>query len=190
MTEFPNFRIQEKGSISALFLEKGLLDFAAATAFVAKLPYRRNTNKNDLCAVFEEACGTCSTKHALLAELATENDFRGIDLILSIFQMNANNTPKIAETLNQNGLKFIPEAHNYLRYQNQLLDFTTPHPAYSLEKEILIELKIKPSQISSFKVDFHRQYLKRWLEENQQIPFSLNELWSIREKCIWDLANK
>ncbi len=44
--------------------------------------------------------------------------------MLGIFKMNAENTPQITDILSKNQLNYIPEAHNYFKFQNEIFDFT------------------------------------------------------------------
>src|SRR5690349_8378681 len=112
MSEF-NFKIESSGSSSVAFRSLGILDFKSAAAYIQCLPYKRNKEKKVLNCVLIEGLGTCSTKHALLKQLADENNFTGLKLIVGIFKMNAINTPVIAPLLKQNDLQYIPEAHCY-----------------------------------------------------------------------------
>ena len=189
MKELPNFEIKQNGEISREFLSLNILTFKEATEFVRKLKYGRNENKNDLKSVFVDNCGTCSTKHSLLKKLADENNHSEIKLTLGIFKMNSSNTKEIEQTLKTHNLEYLPEAHNYLKYKNEIYDFTKKHSKPSdFVNELLEEIEIKPEQITSFKVDYHKEYLKKWLTENGKIKFTLNEIWKIREKCIENLT--
>lgn len=184
-----NFDIKPAGIISGKFLDMDIRDFDNAAQFIRHLPYSRNTDKNNLLTVFTDRCGTCSTKHALLKQLATENNRADLRLILSIFKMNSRNTPEIAVTLTKHGLEYIPEAHTYLKYQDRIIDHTKPSfDPLTYESDILEELEIEPSQITDFKVAYHKAFLEEWLERNPSIPYSTDELWTIREQCIRDLA--
>ena len=191
MKNLPNFRIQSLGEISNEFLRNGILTFSDATDFVANMDYGRNANKDDLKTVFIDNRGTCSTKHALLKKLADENGLEEIKLFLGIFKMNAKNTLAISGTLRKNKLEFIPEAHNYLKFENEIFDFTTSDSkASDFENDLIFEVEILPSQISNYKVDFHRRFLHDWLNQNSGIKFELDQFWKIRESCIQDLANE
>jgi hypothetical protein len=53
--------------------------------------------------------------------------------------------------------------------------------------DLLEEISVAPEQVADYKVAYHRNFLERWLEENPKTPYSLDELWSIREQCIRDL---
>lgn len=189
MIESLNFDIKPVGKISRKFLTLNISTFNEATEFVRQLAYGRNENKADLTTVFTDNCGTCSTKHALLKQLSDENNFTDLKLIIGLFRMNADNTPKISATLRKNRLEYIPEAHNYLKYGTQILDFTnkTSKPA-DFEGELIEETEIQADQIADFKVNYHKQYLAKWLDKQKAINLTLDELWKIREQCISDLS--
>ncbi len=184
-----NFKINSDKEISHLFLKNNCSDFLSASEFVRNLPYRRNLNKDNLATVFIDECGTCSTKHAVLKILAEENNQPDFKLILGIFRMNGKNTPKIKPVLEKYNLDDIPEAHNYLKFKNQILDFTKKHSSeQDFINELLEETEIEPHHISEFKIEFHKNYLRKWIAENPQIHYSLEELWKIREECITALS--
>lgn len=189
MKDSLNFDIKPVGTISRHFLAHNILTFSEATKFVRELPYGRNKNKADLTTLFNDNCGTCSTKHALLKQLADENNFAGLKLITGLFRMNSSNTPKISTTLKQHKLDYIPEAHNYLKYGYQILDFTnkTSKPT-DFENELIEETEIRTDQIADFKINYHKQYLTNWLDKEKTINLTLDELWKIREQCIADLS--
>lgn len=191
MINLPNFKIQPLGEISNEFLAREIYNFNEATNFVANLSYGRNKDKNDLKTIFTDNSGTCSTKHALLKKLADENGFSEIKLILGIFKMNSENTIEISKTLNKNNLEYIPEAHNYLKFKNQIFDFTKANSKPSdFENDLIEEIEILPSQISNYKIQLHKNHLQNWLNKNIEIEFTLNEIWKIREQCIQDLSSK
>src|ERR1700740_2919474 len=117
-----DFDITSSSFISVAFREKGIHSFRKACDYVKQLPYRRNSDKTYLLCVFTENCGTCSTKHALLKQLAEENNATDIKLVLGIFKMNGSNTPAVKQILDEAGLNHIPEAHNYLKAKNEVID--------------------------------------------------------------------
>jgi len=186
-----NFHIRHVGAISRLFLNHNISTFSEATHFVRELAYGRNRNKEDLKTVFQDSCGTCSSKHALLKRLAEENHVADLKLMMGIFRMNAVNTPKISATLQRHKLDYIPEAHNYQKYADLILDFTTVNskPA-DCENDLLEEIEITADKISDFKVKYHQDYLRTWLHKQNFPKLTLDELWKIREQCIADLATR
>lgn len=183
-----NFDIKNNGEVSNEFLNLGITDFKTAGEFVSQLSYKRNANKKDILCVFKDNAGTCSTKHATLRKLALENNHSEVKLILGIFKMDKEYSPKIEDTLNENQLDYIPEAHNYLKLGNEYLDFTKPKAEYSdFQNKLLEEHEIEFNQINEEKILIHQNYLKKWVENDSE--FDLESIWKIREKCIVDLQN-
>jgi hypothetical protein len=66
----------------------GVHDFVGAARHILGRPYGRIRDREKFWLVLSEGCGTCTTKHALLAELGQE---QGIDiqLTLGIYEMSA-----------------------------------------------------------------------------------------------------
>lgn len=190
MTNHPDFEIKSKGQISKEFIDRNILTFNQASIFVRQLAYGRNADKNNLASVFTDNCGTCSTKHALLKKLADENNFEKVKLVVGLFKMNKKNTPEISETLQKNQLEYIPEAHCYLKFEDQIIDLTkiNSKPTDFLD-DLIEEIEISPEQITDYKVNYHKNYLVTWLDKNEQIDLSINDIWKIREQCIKDLAD-
>ena len=184
-----DFQLTSGGAITSAFLERGISGFAAAMDYVKMIPYGRNHDKTHLLSVLSDHCGTCSTKHALLKLLADENGRQDIKLMLCLFRMNAHNTPAISGILQSHGLDHIPEAHNYLRWERQIFDVTFPGTHSTIfVKELISEVEIEPQQITGFKVNFHKEYLRNWLK-NTAANITMDELWEIREACIKRLGH-
>jgi hypothetical protein len=184
-----NFTITADAPVSKAFLDRGIADFTSAAKFMRALPYKRNANKEDLLTVFTDGCGTCSTKHALLRQLAVENGRDDIKLMLGVLKMNADNAPKIAATLQKHSLAYMPEAHNYLMIGADRLDYTFPNSnSDDFINDLMSEIEIEPHQITSYKVAYHKEVLQQWITDTNQQK-SLSEIWAIREQCIADLSN-
>jgi hypothetical protein len=184
-----NFDIKSSSTISQNFTSRQVNTFVDACNYIRQLPYKRNSNKADLSSVFVDQYGTCSTKHALLRQLAVENKEDKIKLILGVFKMSKLNTPQIGATLDMYGLTYILEAHNYLSFGNEIIDCTkTSFSVDNFVADLVAEIEIEPNQITDYKVNYHKQILQKWLSENSQINLSFNELWTIREQCIEDLS--
>ena len=159
-------------------------DFKSICFYVQNLPYGRNANRYQPELVMKESKGTCSSKHAFLKMVADENRHSEVKLILGIFKMNHLNTPGIGNTLVDAKMEFMPEAHCYLKIGRGRFDFTNPESNFSnIETVILLEKEITPQQVAEFKVEFHQSYLKNWLKKNE-LPYSFEEIWKIREACI------
>lgn len=181
-----DFELNSDKSISKKFHELEIYTFSDAMNFIKNLPYGRNSNRENLILVLDEMKGTCSSKHALLKSLANENEQSEIKLMLGIFKMSESNTPKIKNTLNKFEVEYIPEAHNYLKINNKIYDCTTSNSSeLNFINDLILEIDIEPHQVVDFKVGFHKKFLKDWIKSQ---PFSLDEIWKIRELCIADLS--
>lgn len=184
-----NFSITDTDPIAVAFQQRGIDDFCNALHYVRHLPYGRNPDKTRLLSVLEEGQGTCSTKHALLWQLARIHGQDQVRLCMGIFRMHGGNTPAVSTTLAKYGLPYIPEAHNYLKINGERVDCTQKHSSPAdFMPDLLEETEILPEQITDYKVAYHRQYLERWLQEHPEIAYSLDALWEIREQCIRDLS--
>jgi hypothetical protein len=140
-------------------------------------------------SVLTEGRGTCSTKHALLTALATEQHLPPV-LMLGIYLMNERNTPGVDHVLARHGLAEIPEAHCYLMYDGVRIDITRD---ITLRTEaiaaLLFEEQIAPSQVGLYKVKVHQDFLRNWLRTTDLAKsWTFDELWRIREECIGALG--
>jgi NhaP-type Na+/H+ and K+/H+ antiporter len=182
-----NFELNPSGHLSQEFLKKGISNFNDAMNFVKNLPYGRNQNREDFSLVLKENKGTCSSKHALLKVLADENSRSEVKLMLGIFKMNAKTYPKIQKTLQKNDLEYLPEAHNYLKIENQIFDCTN---SKSSEKDFLpyliSEREIEAKEVIEGKIQIHQDFLKKWSAENE---LDFDKIWEVREECIKNLSS-
>ncbi len=184
----PDYILNSNDQLTLLLKHKGVSTWNELTRYIKYLPYGRHTNRTDLSLVIKEQKGTCSSKHALLKHIANLNVMPDVKLILGIYKMNASNTPKIGDVLNENKISFIPEAHCYLKINKQCFDYTSSHSNFNrIKNDLLLEIEIEPHQVAKFKVDYHRTFIKRWIIEHE-ISFSFDEIWKLREQCIKNLS--
>ena len=185
-----NFSLNTLKPLSKSCIALGLIDFVLVCKYVKQLPYGRNTDRSNFISILDEKRGTCSTKHAFLKQIAIENEVEQIQFCLCIYKMKETNTKGIGKVLSKYNLNYIPEAHTYLKFNNKILDFTRNETSQtSFENSILFEEKILPKQIGNYKLDFHKNYIKDWIA-TKEIPYSLQEIWSIREACIAELGKQ
>lgn len=183
-----DYKLTSYDELTMLAKSNGIESWNALTSFVKDLPYGRNKNRTDLGLVITEKKGSCSSKHALLKKIADLNGVPNISLILGIYKMKPSNTPKIANVLIDNTIECIPEAHCYLKVDQIRVDFTTNDSEFKkIEEDIIQEKEIEPEQVSEFKVEYHKNYLKKWITESK-IGLNFEEVWQIREKCIEKLS--
>jgi hypothetical protein len=179
-----------EGAVTAAFLHIGNEDLRSAAKWVRCLPYARNSRPDDPLIVLTEERGTCSTKHALLRRLAIEQNF-DIALVLGIYEMTEQNTPGVGDILRKYELVTLPEAHCYLRMAGRRIDVTRAVDQVPLAaiSRFLHEEDIEPAQITDYKIALHRQFLLKWIADNNGLGArSLADLWRIREECIAGLS--
>ena len=175
--------------LTKLTHSKGLKTWNELIQHVRQLPYGRNKTRTDFSLVISESKGTCSSKHAFLKSIADENDLP-VKLILCLYKMTEENTPGIGTILSQRKIDFIPEAHCYLKVENERMDFTNKSSDLSrIDSDILEEIEITPEQVGEFKVVYHQNYLRNWTHKNG-LNLSFEEIWEIREQCIFNLSKK
>ena len=178
----PDFRLRPDGEVASGFAALGLNDFRAAARHVRDLPYGRNSDRSDYGLVLDEARGTCSTKHAILAVLAREHE-APVELKLGIYLMNGRNTPGVGPVLSSYRLDDLPEAHCYLVYRGRPVDLTGASTGTA--KRFLYEETIEPDQIGAHKAEAHRAFLRTWAIERGLDP---GFVWQSREECIAALS--
>lgn len=180
----PSFALNARRPLGRRFAALGLGDYRGAARYVRSLPYGRNSDRSDWRLVLEEGRGTCSTKHALLAELARENG-RPVPLVLGVYEMDGENTPGVGSVLGDHGLRCVPEAHCYLMHGGVRVDVTRESEGAAQEQRFLQEEEIEPDQIGGYKVEAHRAFVGRWAESRGLDP---ERVWRAREECIAALA--
>lgn len=183
------FQLESNDPLTIDIVESGVVSWEDLIRCVKNFHYGRNANRSDVSLVWYERKGTCSSKHAFLKHIADLNKVPNVDLILCLYKMNAENTESVGTVLNEFNIDFLPEAHCYLRFKNEPIDVTTKSSDFSkIESDILEEQVIQPEQVNTFKVNYHKAYMKKWGETNHPtLPFEI--LWTIREKCISQLGN-
>jgi hypothetical protein len=170
--------------LTSFIKDKGISTWNQLIEFTRRIPYGRNQNREDFSLVIKENKGTCSSKHGLLKKVADLNKFQHVKLVLGIYKMNHLNTPKIGNTIIESELAYIPEAHCYVKLNNQRIDITTPHADIdNLANDIIEEIEIEAEQVNTFKVDYHKKFLLHWIEKNN-LQMDLDKIWEIREACI------
>lgn len=187
----PKWQLRPQGPITAAFLERNVSDLQQAGQLLQSLPYGRNERPLEPLCVLDEGRGTCSTKHALLARLAEEQD-QPIQLMLGIYEMDPANTPGVGGVLDAHELKLMLEAHCYLMFDSQRIDVTRAPdtPAHPIER-LLHEEQISPDHIGAYKTDLQRRMLRAWITADPESSrgYTLDQLWSIREACIGALGD-
>ena len=119
----PDVELQTRGSISEQCLQRGLTTFHQACHWVKALPYGPNSNKEDSLILFEEGCGTCTTKHGAIARLASAHNLP-VSKHLGFYRLNDDIVTGVNAILVPHGLDFIPQIHCFLGYKEYRVDLT------------------------------------------------------------------
>lgn len=182
----PNFELNINAPLSALLVDFGISDFHSLLKYIKNLAYGKNEITEDLGAVLTEKKGNSSTKHAFLVQAARENDRPDIQLALGFYDLSSKTHPEVSEVLERNNLQSIPEAYNYILFQEKRYDFTKElNGEESPFDTIKNEMTILPSQIIDFKAHFHRFFIINWLKESELgLEFDTDKIWEIREQCL------
>lgn len=184
-----NVLLTSGDKLTELVRSKGVQTWEELLDYVQHIPYGRTKNKLDFGAVIRQNKGTCSTKHALLWEIAQANGIGEVTLVIGLYRMSEENTPGIGKVLVNQGLSYLPEAHCYLILDGQRRDFTSPSADITKVASALIEeVPIKSQEIGPFKESYHRKALQKWLTASE-LDFTLEEIWTIREACILNLSS-
>lgn len=184
----PAVLLQPAGPVTAAFVATGITDFRSAARYVRDLAYGRNRDRADSLAVLREHCGTCSTKHALLARLADEQSLP-LDLMIGIYEMNERNTPGVGAVLARHGLASVPEAHCYLRYARQRIDITRGVSGIDPIAGFMHEEIISPTQIGEYKTALHQHFIREWIARSATYGLAnFDKIWQAREECIAALS--
>ncbi|MCB9745591.1 MAG: hypothetical protein H6740_23645 [Alphaproteobacteria bacterium] len=174
----PAAPLRGTGPLTMLCTSAGLTTLRQAAGWVQGLPYGRNWRRDDPALVLIEGRGTCSSKHAFLAELALEAGAE-VELWLLLYRMSEATDPPVGPVLRAHGLTDLLEAHCALRIDGAWVDLTSPGPERALpvaERE-----QIQPAQVAEWKVTWHREALAR---EAEALGVPLASLWAVREACI------
>ena len=186
----PGIPLRVAGPLSAEISARGIADFRAAGRYLQALPYGRTADRADFRGVLREGKGTCSTKHALLAALAKEQNVPVI-LTLGIYAMHDRNTPGVGPILARYDLPSLPEAHCYLTHEGRRIDVTRSgaEPTEPIT-ELLYEEAIVPEQIRDYKLTLHQRFMRDWVTSHAEEVSgrSFEDVWRIREECIAALA--
>ncbi|MCU0433500.1 MAG: hypothetical protein MUC87_08610 [Bacteroidia bacterium] len=189
MAQEIDFSLSSPQPVTQAFAAAGITRFADAVTYVRKLRYGRISQRNNCMLVLTEQRGTCSSKHQLLALLAVENDRPDIQLVELLFRMNERNVPGTGAVLARHNLPYMPEAHNYLRAGDTLIDATSENVRIDYEGDKISEIVISPHRTTEEKMAAHRTALEHWRNSHAQAAaYTLNELYTIRESCIAAIA--
>lgn len=119
----PEKKIEPAGDISKKFLQLGIDSFQAACGYVHHLPYGYNSDRDDGMILFKEGCGSCTSKHAVIATLAEESGLP-VAKNIGIYAMTEALVSGTAAILEKYDLPYLPMIHCFLVYDRYRIDLT------------------------------------------------------------------
>lgn len=118
-----NAPIENAGPISNAFQNLNVPDFHAACAWLQALPYGKNSRSDDLMVLFEDGCGTCTTKHGVAAALAEELGLP-IRKHIVFYKLDGSVRSGIDPILQNRNVAFVPNTHCILGEGIHFVDLT------------------------------------------------------------------
>lgn len=186
MTAVIDFPLTGYGPVVTQVRRQGIEGFASLADHIRQTPYGRTTDPEDPVAVLTENRGTCSSKHWLLALVATECGRADVELVVGIYDMSEVNTPGVGSILEPAGVQAIPEAHCYLRVGGHRLDFTGLNAGGASPFDALLsEHNVHPATLREEKSRLHKKAISHWAEQRH---WDYEQAWSLREACIQALT--
>lgn len=166
------------GWVTTRFFALEVRTLGAAVDHVQALPYGRNESRSHF-AVFDEGRGTCSTKHALLKELALEQGWDDVVLVLGMVHLDPSH-PVAGPVMQQHGVPLLIDAHCVLDIAGEVIDVTFPD-ATEPTLPLVEQSPIHPDDIMQDKARRHRAYLTKVAEQQ---ALDADSLWAAREAYI------
>jgi hypothetical protein len=119
----PDAGIPPGSAIREAFLGRGLTTFHQACGWVKRLPYGPNPAGDHELALFDDGCGTCATKHGVIAALAAELGLE-VHKTIGFYRLTAEIVTGVDPILARHGLRFIPQMHCFLECDGRYVDLT------------------------------------------------------------------
>ncbi|WP_232829150.1 hypothetical protein [Aureibaculum luteum] len=183
-----DFQLHSNDDLTFQIRNSGVKSWKDLIDTVKRIKYGRTSKRSDLELVWTEQKGTCSSKHAFLKKVADLNKIPNVKLMLCMFKMNTVNTPSIGNALDGQPITYNPEAHCYLSIEEENIDITSSKSSFSkIKDDIIKEIEIVPEQVFQFKIDYHKDFLKKWILK-EKCNLSFDQVWIIREKCIENMS--
>jgi len=177
----PDATIQPEGQVCQIFLDLGMTTFQEACRYVKAMPYGSNSNNEDSLILFEEAKGTCTTKHGAIARLAQELAIP-VYKNLGFYRLNDEIVTGVNAILQPYDLRFIPQIHCFLEYESYRVDLTEGNcngKNKTIEDYDFV-VRVKPDISHAEEEAYYREYL-------QQYGAIAPELGAIAESTLLDI---
>lgn len=168
------FEILSDRKVSSFFRERGINYFQSAIAF-----FKSNLNALDECLklVVEDSNNTMTTVaklHAVLAQLAVENDISEVELVVGIFIVNATSFPELTDYFSSKSYENVALSTCYFVIDGERIDFFKGNNFLNkISKRFVREQRVDPHQVKEWKEKIYEDYIGKWLKRNSAITETL-----------------
>ncbi len=182
---FPAVALTQQGPVSAEFLARDLKTLQAAARWLKAVPYGSNSDSAHSDLVFSEHRGNCTTKHSLLARLATE---LGVPIQKNdgFYRLDDRIVTGVNAILAPCGLDYIPQVHCFLQYETYWVDLTAGN---CNGKNKTIEdydyvVPVPPDMSRTEKQQQYVTYLKKYFEQEPKLAqLGVSRVLALLEAC-------
>ena len=184
MTEF-NFEILSNKPISTYLKSKNIHDFKSTVTFLKSTPSELNLTQDFVVKDLEETMSTSSKIHAVLADLAVENDINEVELMMGIFLVDQTTFPELENYFADKPYSSIALTTSYLKVNDKRIDFSTEKPIIErISSKIIREQRMDPHQSKEWKEKIYEDYIQKWLKRNPYISHPINEILREEKRLI------
>lgn len=172
-TDF-EFEILSNEKVSTFLKENNVHFFQSAIAF-----FKSNLNALDECLklVVEDSDNTMTTVakfHAVLAQLAVENDISEVELVVGIFIVNATSFPELTDYFSSKSYDNVALSTCYFVIDGERIDFLKGNNFLDkISKRFVREQRVDPHQAKEWREKIYEDYIGKWLKRNSAITETL-----------------
>ena len=146
LSSLSNAQLLKSRPLSDRFIECGCQDFHDACHWLHQLPYGKNSRSGDIEVLFEDQCGTCTTKHGVAAALAHELSLPIFKYIV-FYRLDESIRRGARETLSSYNLEYVPTTHCLLGDSGQFVDLTWDNQTGKRKNLTEFEIYIKSEAV-------------------------------------------
>ena len=184
----PDFPITRPGRLSDHFREQQMTTFYEVVKYLESLPYDRLNDPRNYASVLTRGRGTFTARHAILVQLANEQQIAHLTLALCVYDLAGRQWTEVGSVLRRHGLDSLPEVCGCIRHEQ---GFYSLEETTMAKQGIVSAVEIAPLQIGNFKRRYHSNYLANWIAlENMGSTWSVAALWAVRNECLEALARQ
>ena len=184
--KLPDAEIKPMGDMSQKFLDLGISSFKEACLYVHNMDYGYNTNKDDKMILFKEGCGSCTTKHGVVATLAEELSIPLYKKVC-VYKFTEEITTGVDKITKKYEVPYVPMVHCFLAYEQFQFDLTEGN--YNGKKKPIDEYihaeKVEPFISSRDEYRLFRKVLNEKIMKSEELKgISKRNVLKARQEAI------